>query len=194
MENKKTLLLLVGETGAGKDTVANMLPYSKVISYTTRSMRKGDVQDVHHHFISNEEMDELEKRDDLIAYTKTGDIRYCATEEQLDDEISVYVINPDGIRWFKENYKGETLNSVVFGLYVSLEERRSRCEKRGDIKSTFETRVSDEQQDFNIFRLNGEFDYLINNKNSNKTSHIICNIMEKYHVSNIYCNGEVIKS
>ena len=96
--NKKTLVFLVAETGAGKDTVANKLPYSKVVSYKASTMRDTDIQGVTHHFISDEDMDILEKRDDIIAYTNTGGIRYCATEDQLKNDISIYVINPDGVR------------------------------------------------------------------------------------------------
>ena len=70
----KNLILLVGETGSGKDTIANKLPYKKVISYTTRPIRDTDVNGINHWFVSDEEMDKLEK-ENLIAWTKTGDVR-----------------------------------------------------------------------------------------------------------------------
>ena len=176
---KKTLIFLVAETGAGKDTVANKLPWSKIVSYTTRERRKNIEQPgVQHHFISDEEMDELEMEDNMIAWTKTGDVRYCATTDLLKDDISIYIIDPEGVRWFKENYKGEELNFITIGLYLPLEVRKSRCRIRDDFETSFMPRVKAEQQDYDLFRLNGEFDYLIKNYDSKKTANIIKNIVE----------------
>ena len=179
MINKKTLVLLVGETGAGKDTVANKLPYPKVVSYKTGPLRNTDIEGVTHYFISDEQMDDLETRDDLIAWTKTGNIRYCASADQLKSNITIYVINPDGVRWFKENYKKDDLNIIIIGLYLDLETRMSRCKDRSDFNTVFMNRVTAEQNDYDRFRLDGEFDYMIKNKDSNKTAAVICDIINK---------------
>ena len=172
----KNLILLVGETGSGKDTVANKLPYKKVISYTTRPMRDVDTNGVNHWFVSDKEMDELEKKD-LIAWTKTGDVRYCATIDSLTEDTMIYIINPDGVRWFKKHYKGSEVNIIVIGIYLPLEERKRRCKDRSDFNSSFIKRVKDEQKDFDKFRLNGEFDFLIKNTDSNITAKIIESII-----------------
>ena len=177
--NKKTLVLLVAETGAGKDTVANKLPYTKIVSYKTGPLRDSDIQWITHNFISDDEMNYIEKRDDIIAWTKTGDIRYCATSDQLKEDISIYIINPDGVRWFRENYKGPELHFIVIGLYVPLEVRRSRCRTRSDFETVFEKRVAAEQDDYDKFRVNGEFDYLITNNDSTQTAAIVYDIIQK---------------
>lgn len=191
MNDKRTLVLLVGETGAGKDTVANKLPFKKVVSYKTGPMRDSDIEGVTHYFISDKEMDELEKRDDLIAWTKTGDIRYCATADQLTDDVTIYIINPDGVRWFRKNYKKEDLHIIVIGLYLPLEIRENRCRIRSDFETMFKKRVKAEQVDFNRFRLNGEFDYLIKNQDSNLTADIIYDIIQRdlLYFKNDYFNN-----
>lgn len=177
---KKTLVFLVGETGCGKDTVANKLPFPKVVSYTTRERRVNIEQPgVSHHFISDEDMDELENNGTMLAWTKTGDIRYCTTRDQLQGDVTIYIINPDGVRWFEENYKKNDLHVIVIGLFVSLEVRRSRCRTRSDFETVFEKRVEAEQADYDKFRLDGEFDYLIKNEDSNKTAAIIHNIIRR---------------
>ena len=173
----KNLILLVGETGSGKDTVANKLPYKKVISYTTRPMRDVDTNGSNHWFISDKEMDELEKKD-LIAWTKTGKVRYCAIVDSLVEDTMIYIINPNGVRWFKEHYKSNKVNIIVIGLYISLNERMERCKTRSDFNSSFMQRVKDEQEDFDKFRLNGEFDYIIKNNNSEISAKIIKDIIE----------------
>ena len=177
--NKKTLVFLVAETGAGKDTVANKLPYPKIISYKASTMRDTDIQGVTHHFISDDDMDDLENDGNIIAWTNTGGIRYCTTVDQLKDDITIYIINPDGVRWFRKNYKGPELKYVVIGLYVPLEVRRSRCRTRSDFETMFESRVAAEQLDYDNFRLDGEFDYMINNRDSTKTAAVIYDIIQK---------------
>lgn len=184
----KTLILLVGETGAGKDTVAKKLPYKKVISYTTRPMRREDVDGVNHYFISDTKMDEIEKQGDIIAWTKTGDVRYCATYDQLTDNVEIYIINPDGVRWFKEKYKGPDLRVITIGLYLDLNIRRARCRTRSDFDTSFEKRVKDEQKDFEKFRLDGEFDYLIKNEDSDKTANVIYRIITIEATYDYYSN------
>lgn len=179
MNKRKTLILIVGETGAGKDTVANKLPWPKICSYSTRKMRNSDVQGKNHLFISDEEMDELEKNKHILAWTKTGNIRYCATFDQLKEDITIYIINPDGVRWFKNTYDGPELNVIIFGLYLPLDERKERCKTRSDFKTAFSQRVKDEQKDYDNFRLNGDFDYLIRNDDSSKTAEIIYDIVRK---------------
>lgn len=177
--SKKTLIFLVAETGAGKDTVANKLPYPNIVSYKTGPLRNSDIQGVTHHFISDEKMDEIEQQNNVIAWTKTGDIRYCAIADQIKEDITVYIINPDGVRWFKQYYNKNDLNTITIGLFVPLEVRRSRCRVRSDFKTVFENRVDDEQKDYEKFRLNGEFDYMIKNYDSTKTAAIIMDIIQK---------------
>ena len=172
------LFCIVGETGSGKDTVVRKIvePSDLVVSYTTRPKRDREVNGVHHWFVSDEEMDRIEKEETVIAWTKTGNVRYCATVEKLN-EASVYIINPDGIRWFKE-HGTKDLEIITIGIYAPLDERRERCKYRSDYNTSFNRRVADEQLDFANFRLNGEFDYLVNNKDSDKTAEIIKHIMQ----------------
>lgn len=176
-KHKKTIIFLVAETGTGKDSVAKLLPYPKVVSYTTRLMRREDINGISHYFVSNRYYNEnIKGRTDILAYTEIGDIKYWALEEDLAD-ISIYIIDPAGVRWFKENYKGPELNYIIIGLYLPLEERINRCKNRSDFDAAFYKRVADEQRDFDLFRLNGEFDYILKNDNSSITAEIIKNII-----------------
>ena len=71
--SKKTIIAIVGETGVGKDTVANLLPYPKVCSYTDRRIRADETNGKQHWFVSKTVMDELEKRKDDLIDTITNE-------------------------------------------------------------------------------------------------------------------------
>ena len=53
------ILILIGKTASGKDkTVSELVSkhgFKKVITYTTRPMRKGEEQDITYHYILEEE-------------------------------------------------------------------------------------------------------------------------------------------
>ncbi len=53
------MIVILGKACSGKDTVVNRLiekyEYERIISYTTRPKRKGEIQDKTYHFISEDE-------------------------------------------------------------------------------------------------------------------------------------------
>ena len=133
---KKKLFVVVGKTSTGKDTVCNYMNQrygiKPVVSYSTREMRSYEKNGVQHFFISDQEMDELEKRDDLLAWTKfpkTG-IRYCATLSSIGDaETATYILNPDGIDWMRghaDNLNAEKKQSANVPDSAGMIRKRSR--------------------------------------------------------------------
>ena len=56
------MIILLGKTASGKDTIVNYLVknlgYKKLTTYTTRPMRPGEVQNLQYHFISEEDFKE----------------------------------------------------------------------------------------------------------------------------------------
>lgn len=175
---KIILFCIVGETGSGKDSIAKKVAGDGgvLVSYTTRPKRESDINGVHHWFVSDEEMDRIEKEEKMIAWTKTGDVRYCATLEKLNG-ARIYIVNPDGIRWFRQ-YGTKDIKVISIGIYASLEERRRRCKDRSDYVTSFNKRVADEQMDFANYRLNGEFDYMITNNDLETSIRIVNEIIK----------------
>ena len=161
------IITLTGKTSTGKDSAARYIEEEygihPIVSYTTRDIRVGEEDGREHYFISDEEMDKLEKRDDILAWTqfdKTG-IRYCASTKDLDDDgIYTYIIDPNGIKWLKENYKG---NAEIISLYFDLSETAimRRALIRGDIREVIEERLDSEREQFDAFKESGKYDALI---------------------------------
>ena len=107
------MIVLLGKTASGKDTILNELVkkynYRKMITYTTRPMRKGEIQDKTYHFISDEEF--LRRNAEynsqfLNAQEKISEMAKKSDEEvKIEDKIKTISqklrelsgINPDDI-------------------------------------------------------------------------------------------------
>lgn len=178
--SKKLIIGIVGETATGKNSVVENLPYNQKISYTTRPMRIGEVNGREHWFITDEEMDKIEReqKNKLLAWTNNNGYRYCAVSSEEDDDIMTYIINPHGIRWFKQN-GSKNVDLLTIGITASLKDREERAKNRSDFNTEFYNRVQKEQQDFNLFKMNNEFDYLIYNHDLDMTINIVSYIISE---------------
>ena len=80
----------------------------------------------------------------------------------LKNKDMIYIINPEGIRWFKEN---GTKDMPMVSIFVDLPETLivDRAIKRGDNFSDIMDRLASESKEMNRFRDEKEYDYLIDN-------------------------------
>ena len=149
MKNKKKILFIIGRTCSGKDTLAKALGYPIVCSYATRAMRKSDIPDVTHHFISSHQAKLMvkEHEGDVLAYTEKGGATYFALARDLEAGINTYIINPDGLEWFRE-HGPKDIEYVVIYLFADNDVRRHRAELRGDNMATFMNREEAETEDY----------------------------------------------
>ncbi len=173
----KSIILLIAESGAGKDTIANKLEeqgYKVLKSYATRPRRPNEGNT--HVFIQPEEVDQY--KDKMIAYTKIGEYEYFATIDQLF-ESDIYIIDPNGYRYLKN--KIQNIKIIPIYINVSEAERYKRALKRVnyniDEKLKIEERFVNEYNQFQEFKKNAEF-YSILNYDLNKAIEIIKKIIE----------------
>lgn len=96
-------------------------------SYTTRPKRTPN--ETGHTFVSNDEFNNLEN---ICAYGEFGGYKYCATKEQVDNS-DIYVIDAQGIEYFKKYYHGKRKPIVVY-ISISPIKRFIRLIKRDGIK------------------------------------------------------------
>lgn len=143
------IVLLVGASGTGKTTIANILQedygWKMVESYTTRPERYPGEKG--HIFLSDADFDKL--KNDICAYTEFDGYRYCATNRQVD-KAQIYVIDPAGVENFRTLYKGSK-NFVVVEIYASKRIRRKRMLERGDSKESVKQRLKHDKRAFKGF-------------------------------------------
>jgi guanylate kinase len=172
----KKIFLLVGESGCGKDTFANMLEqdgYKILKSYATRPKRENE--GFTHVFIKPEEVEQY--KNDMVAYTKIGEYEYFATKNQVL-ENDIYIIDPLGVQFLKDHHLNINIDIIVIYINVDRFERKERALKRGDVEENINKRFAAEDYQFQCFREQAEFNYSIENIDINKSYKILKHIIE----------------
>lgn len=161
---KPVIFCIVGESASGKSTIAQYITkkfnIELIRSYTTRPMRpkeieadkRGETQD--HQFIDNLEFDMIDP-EDMIAYTKFGEHRYCCVKKDIND-ANLYVIDEDGMYMLKEKHSDD-FDIVSVRIHCRRDIRRKRAKR--DNPETYKERLSRDEGRYNMSF--DDFDHLI---------------------------------
>ena len=182
------MIIIIGKASSGKDAVKNALiknhNYHGITTYTTRPMRKGEIQDVTYHYISEEEF--LEKIDNgFFAEWKSYNVEdktwyYGSAKEDLinADDSTLVILTPDGVRDVKKN----GIDAKVIYLYANLHTIRKRLNIRNDINDKAEKRIQRDLKDFKDAEILA--DKIIYNNDGTNLDDVVKNIVE-------YVNGDM---
>lgn len=138
-KKRGSLIIISGTTCAGKGTVINELLKRNdnivlSLSYTSRPMRKGEVEGVDYKFISHEEFEEKIKNGDFLEYAKVRYGEYFGTPKQDIESLLesgkdvILEIDVQGAKQIKEKLP-ETI--LIFIMAPSMEEVKRRIKNRG---------------------------------------------------------------
>lgn len=162
------MIVLVGESASGKSSIEKHLVekygYSKVVSYTTRQPRVGEIDGVDYHFIDKSQFRRL-KMQGFFAETAMYNGWYYGTAKKDCTDDKVAVLTPHGLRQVK---KLDNINVLSFYINVPRRDRLIKILQRGDdIEEAYRRSLSDVGQ---FDGIKDEVDYVINNfDNYNKT-------------------------
>lgn len=142
-------LLLVGISGAGKDTIQSLLlerdEYHRIVTHTTRAPRRNDgilEQDGReYHFVSKDEMATLLRNKQMIEVNQYGDNFYGTSVDEFIDanhskKIALANIDVNGIAAVR-SLGGESVRAL-FVLPPSYEEWVNRLKNRYPDATSFD--------------------------------------------------------
>lgn len=161
------MICILGESASGKSTVQEILcekhGFKRLVTYTTREPRQGEIDGVDYHFISKSEFRRLKEQGYFCETAEYNGWCYAtATKDCTDDKI--VVVTPHGLRQLVK-FKG--LNIVSFYINVGRKERLIKILQRGDdIEEAYRRSLSDVGQYDGI---EDEVDFVINNSKYAKT-------------------------
>lgn len=138
------MIVILGESASGKSTVQNILcknyGYERLVTYTTRSPRKGEKDGVDYHFIS---VDNFVKMKESGAYCETAEYNgwhYASAKEDCTDN-KVAVLTPHGLRQIR---KFDELSVNTYYINVPRRDRLIKILQRGDnIEEAYRRSLSD---------------------------------------------------
>jgi len=155
------MIVLVGESASGKSSIEKYLVdvygYNKVVSYTTREPREGEVNGVDYHFVSVGQFKSLKERGFFAETAVYNNWNYGVAKEDCTDD-KVAVLTPHGLRQVS---RIDDINVISFYINVPRRDRLIKILQRGDnIEEAYRRSLSDVGQFDGIV---DEVDYVINN-------------------------------
>lgn len=179
------IVILIGASGSGKSSIekvlANNYGYEKIISYTTRSSREGEVNGIDYNFIDNETFSDMIKDNLFAEYDEYSQNRlYGTLKSDYAEGNKVVVLTPNGFRKIKQNCKTDNVYTVFVNANLGTRIKRyiDRCGVENfnfDDKNEIASRV---ERDFGMFLgLDKEVDMIINNDEGED----IFSLAEKIH-------------
>ena len=185
--DKISVIVLLGKSGAGKDTLASDLNrnYESLflcVSTTSRPMRINETQGIHYNFVSPEEFLNKIRNSEMIEYrsyeTKfngVDNIWYYGTEKTAIKNGSVLVLDLPGLINLKSALTDVNVKS--FYLDCSDQERKRRAQERGSFcEEEWNRRLIDDNIKFDINEIRKHVNYIID---ADASSDIVFNNVKK---------------
>lgn len=176
------MICVIGKTASGKDSVVNMLVssygYKKVVTYTTRPMRKNEKQDIAYHFVSKEEFKDKVEGKFFAEYktynTKFGTWYYGTSLKDLEnaDDKTVIILTPDGYRDIVKKLPNKPKSVYIYANNSTIKERLIA---RGDNKEETQRRILNDNSDFK--GLENEVDKIIYNNKGTDINEVVKKIL-----------------
>ncbi len=125
------MLILVGPSASGKTEVAQILisnyKMERMVTYTTRPMRYGEVNHVSYHFVTKEEFLKLKYNNEFVETTIYND-NYYGTRKKDITEDKIVILEPNGLKAFK-NEMGDDVMSFYLITSEATRLNRMLCRK-----------------------------------------------------------------
>ena len=190
-ENNKKPLIILGPSGVGKDTIINMFLkkypeiFYKLISFTTRKIRKGEKEGIDYFYITKEKFQEKKNENKLIGIQEYNDNFYASDKSKLEELMN------KGEKIIILNYNIETANKVkdeldfncIAILPPSEDELRNRLKHRGTKPEEMEKRMKNSLKEMKLINEANYIQFRVVNDEKD-----ICSKKIENHIKKLYPN------
>ncbi|MBF0209083.1 MAG: guanylate kinase [Oligoflexia bacterium] len=178
------LIIIVAPSGAGKSTLISLLkkdfPQIKVsVSYTTRDMRKGEVDGKNYFFVTKDDFFSRRDRGEFVEWAEVHANYYGTSkifiEKQLEQGVYVLLdIDVQGVDNIKKIFGQRA--QAIFIAPPSIDELERRLKARGtDAPEVIARRVENAKKE--LLRKN-DYDFLVTNEFLEESYNTLKNIVK----------------
>lgn len=180
------LVVLMGKSAVGKDTVQKELmtnaDFERVVTATTRSMRKGEQDGVDYHFMRDKQFQKGISNGKFIEHTEFNGVFYGCPKSSVDlTKDMCIILEPEGVQSFIDAFGRENL----FVVYMELDDetRKERAIGRGSFdEEKWNARLESDSERFSQETIDALANYVADAKHfdAEELSYDIVDALEAY--------------
>lgn len=159
------IIAFLGPSASGKTTLQKHLGFDKIVAYTTRPPREGEIGDVAYHFTDKETIADMYEQGLTLEYTEFYGYYYGIEIKSIEkvieeNKIASIVVDAHGAKALKEKF---FLNVLIVGVDAPYKECRERLAERDDGNNDLRLKTYNEEHK----ALLAWSDLIINNSREN---------------------------
>lgn len=170
------VVILMGKSASGKDSILKYLQkeynFNPIVSYTTRPIRKNEINGKDYYFVQNQDFAKMLKNDEFIetreyntCFNNKQDTWYygISKEEFNNKNKKICIVDITGQKEIIKYYGKENVISIYIDVLDDIREKRAKS--RGSFsQSEWNRRLKDDNKKFK----NVKYDYIISNNGTEK--------------------------
>jgi guanylate kinase len=180
---REMIFVFTGPDGSGRKTVADMvgrtLGLSKVLSYTTRSPRSGEVDGQDYHFISRDEFLEFKANGDFIEDVEIKGNLFGIKKQDIDYMFAhldyfYLILNAQGAKVLKDKFGDKVIRIFIYLDKDTIVERQKLANSSAEL---IQQHIDHYEDDMSY---KAACKYAVENIDLAHTVFSVTNIMENY--------------